>query len=172
MLSPELAQIYPRLAADGGKEKSPKTSKYNCVAWAAAWDKNNWWQPDTFEPGMYWPKGVRDDGSIECFIELFEKLKYKQISKTDVGLDVFYEKVAIYENILGFTHVARQKSSGIWWSKLGEDEDIYHNTPSGLEGARYGSPNYVLRRDCNVLEILMRLFFKFASIFKKRANMI
>jgi len=44
MLSPELAQSYPGLSSDGGKGKSPKDSAYNCVAWAAAWDKKRWWQ--------------------------------------------------------------------------------------------------------------------------------
>jgi hypothetical protein len=120
---------------------------------------------------MYWPKGVRDDGSIDCFIELFQKLKYKKINKTDVGLEIFYEKVAIYENIFGhFTHVAKQKCSGIWWSKLGEDQDIYHNTPDGLESSGYGKPEHILKKRCGVFSIIARSFFKFASIFKRRAN--
>lgn len=172
MLSSDLEQSYPKLADDGGIEKSPKDSAYNCVAWAAALDKKRWWQPDTFEPGMYWPNGVRNDGSIDCFIELFEKLKYKKTATTDVGFSVFYEKVAIYENIFGFTHVAKENNSGVWWSKLGEDQDIYHNSPQGLEGTKYGSPNHILKRRCDAFGILSRCFFKFAAIFRKRAIII
>jgi hypothetical protein len=171
MLSPELAQIYPRLAADGGKEKSPKTSKYNCVAWAAAWDKNNWWQPDTFEPGMYWPEGVQRDGTIQCFICLFETLGYHKCDSSK--MEIFYEKVAIYENVFGeFKHVAREKISGVWWSKLGEDQDVYHNTPEGLECSGYGKPKQILKRSCKPFVVFVRTIFKFASIFKKRANII
>lgn len=166
MLSQELRQSYPNLAADGGIEKSPKDSKYNCIAWAAKWDKKNWWQPDTFEPGMYWPKGVRDDGTIDCFIELFEHLKYKRTTKEDIGFEVLHEKVAIYVNTFGhFTHVAKQIDSGIWWSKLGEDEDVHHNTPNGLNCFRYGSPEHILKKRCSIFQIPVRLFYKIKSFF-------
>jgi hypothetical protein len=162
MLSPELAQTYPRLKADGGKEKSPKTSVYNCVAWAAAWDKTRWWQHDPYESGMYWPDGVSRSGTIGCYIALFESLGYQKCGSGP--MEVLYERVAIYENAAGeFTHVAKEKHSGIWWSKLGEDEDVYHNTPNGLAGTGYGSPNYILRRRCGILGILARVFFKLGS---------
>jgi hypothetical protein len=168
MLTPELESNYPNLLSDGGKKKSEKAPKYNCVAWAAKWDKEQWWQPDTFEPGMYWPKGILDDGSLLCFIRLFESLGYKKVEsknlEADCKLDVFYEKVIIYENRLGhFTHVARQKYSGTWWSKLGEDEDVYHDTPWGLECQSYGKPLHLMRRPCSAPGILLRAFFKLFS---------
>ena len=164
MLSPELLASYPNLANDGGDEKSKKNPQYNCIAWAAEWDDQRWWQPEPFEPGMYWPKGVNDDGSFKCFVDLFENLKYRKADSAD--LELFYEKVAIYKNILGrFTHVARQKHSGIWWSKLGEDQDVYHNSPEGLESQKYGKPSVIMKRPCGLIGILARAFFKVKSSF-------
>lgn len=159
MLSPELAKRYPKLLSDGGVERSPKTPKYNCIAWAAEWDDQKWWQPDAFEPGMHWPEGVRDDGSILCFLELFQSLGYRTCESAN--FEVFHEKVAIYVNPNGeFTHVARQTDSGTWWSKLGDDEDVYHKTPEGLESKSYGKPKYLMRRRIKPFAILRRCFFK------------
>jgi hypothetical protein len=163
MLSPDLASIYPGLTADKGKNKSPKTSVYNCVAWAAAWDKTRWWQPDTYEPGMYWPHGISKDGSIACFISLFESLSYRKCNSSD--MEILFEKVAIYESPSGdFMHVAREINSGTWWSKLGEDEDIFHNSPKGLEGTSYGTAKYFLKRRCGFLNILARIAYKAAAL--------
>src|SRR5262245_41778411 len=99
MLSPHLATTYPKLRSDGGRETSPKDPRYNCIAWAAAWDTTRWWQPERTEPGMYWPDGVADDGSLQCFIDLFQSLGYSKCAESN--LEILYEKVAIYENLFG-----------------------------------------------------------------------
>ena len=55
------------------------------------------------------------------------------------------EKLAIYGDEHGFTHVARQLENGRWTSKLGEQWDIEHELEAvaGQESAwpayRYGS---------------------------------
>jgi len=115
---------------------------------------------------MHWPDGVLDDGSLLCFIRLFESLGYDDNKDNSSGFEMFYEKVVIYEDIFGqFTHVARQKYSGIWWSKLGEDQDVYHNTPEGLESQHYGKPTRIMKRPCGPIGILLRAFFKIARLF-------
>ena len=170
MLSVELATNYPELSVDGGREKSPKTPRYNCIAWAAEWDDQRWWQPDTDEPGMYWPRGVPDDGSLRCYVELFKSLGYVESDPSNAAFEVLHEKVAIYANFLGhFTHVARQTHSGIWWSKLGENEDVSHGTPRGLEGANYGKVSHIMKRPCGLRTVLIRLFYMVLRVALRKA---
>lgn len=44
-----LFDLFPNLTADNHEITSPKTIKYNCIAWAAR-NTDRWWQP-----GVYWP---------------------------------------------------------------------------------------------------------------------
>src|ERR1051326_394270 len=159
MLPQHLVNRHPNLLADGGQEKSEKDPRYNCVAWAAEWDKRRWWQSPPDEPGMYWPDGVLNDGSLRSYIALFESLGYKRCIENNSNLEVFYEKVVIYENWFGFTHVARQKYSGVWWSKMGEDEDVYHDSPDGLKDQNYGTPTHIMKRCCGLLGCVARCLF-------------
>ena len=58
-----------------------------------------------------------------------------------------YEKIAIYVDRRGLPlHAARQLESGRWTSKMGELEDIEHDTLDALEGPKYGKPVRYLRR--------------------------
>jgi hypothetical protein len=119
---------------------------------------------------------------LDSFILLFEKRGYKRCVDKDSSFEFFYKKVAIYAafGIYGhprweFTHVSDQLHSGAWTSKLGKDIDIQHNTPQSLEGDvgdEYGTIFKILQKPCWPWELLARVFFKFASIFKKRANVI
>jgi hypothetical protein len=144
MISAELAALYPNLAGDGGKKTSEKDPGYNCIAWAAKRDTKWWWQPGG-GTGIFWPNGVIDDSTFECFVQLFESLGYVKCDGHE--LEPFYEKVAIYAYPDGeFSHVAGQLPSGFWTSKLGPDEDIQHNSPHGLEGQNYGEVKQVLKR--------------------------
>jgi hypothetical protein len=62
------------------------------------------------------------------------------------------EKVAIYVDCDGVpTHAARQLADGTWTSKLGEWEDIQHDTLEAMEdredlGLGYGKVGLLLRR--------------------------
>jgi hypothetical protein len=66
----------------------------------------------------------------------------------DTGeLEQGYEKIAIYADSMGIpTHAARQKESGVWMSKLGELEDIEHETLGALEGPGYGVVAQIMKR--------------------------
>ncbi len=57
-----------------------------------------------------------------------------------------FEKVAIYQSPSGVQHMARQLQTGWWTSKLGQLEDIEHETPAELEGDIYGVVVQYMRR--------------------------
>ena len=67
----------------------------------------------------------------------------------DGALEDGFEKVAIYALSFTVTHMARQLASGRWTSKLGELEDIEHETPAELEGDIYGIVVQYMRRAIN-----------------------
>jgi hypothetical protein len=165
MLPPELASQFPKLVADGACKTSEATRQYNCIAWSAARDKNRWWQPVIEEAWDYWPPGVPDDCSFESFVILFETLGYEKCDGHD--LEILYEKVVLYADAMGFTHVASQLCSGAWTSKLGPLEDIRHNTLEALEGNygyEYGHARQTLRKRCGFLGIISRSVAKFWGI--------
>ena len=176
MLPPALARKFPKLLTDSSAKKtSCSTPQYNCIAWAAEFDQDRWWQPIKEESWDHWPDGVPDDCSFDSFIILFEKMGYKKCGM-DSRPEIFYEKVALYysdEKILpsltedvGFTHVARQLASGAWTSKLSADEDIRHGSLDSLEGNNgheYGKVKQILKRPCGLFGILPRAFYKIKS---------
>jgi len=120
---------------------------YNCIAHAAG-KTDAWWWPEEHETeGVYWPAGVSREESLDSFVSAFGTLGYLPCTGTE--LEVAFEKVAIYANAQGKpTHAARQLPSGAWTSKLGEWEDIEHNTLADLEGVDpgYGKVAHVLKR--------------------------
>jgi hypothetical protein len=66
----------------------------------------------------------------------------------DATLEAEYEKVAIY-TLKGIPeHVARQKASGVWTSKMGKGHDIEHATLVSLEGATIGNVAKIMKRKC------------------------
>ena len=58
-------------------------------------------------------------------------------------------RLPIYALSFTVTHMARQLASGLWTSKLGELEDIEHETPAELEGDIYGIVVQYMRRAIN-----------------------
>ncbi len=64
-----------------------------------------------------------------------------------IELEEGFEKIAIYADKRNeFRHVARQLENGKWTSKLGDWEDIEHNTLKALESPQYGSVKILLKR--------------------------
>jgi len=129
--------------------KSPVDWCYNCIAYAMGKTDKRWW-PATF--GSYkWPKKLprQKPGkeTLSNFISAFKRLRYNVLPTKDYSLEPGFEKVAIYvkgnENP---THAARLLPSGIWASKIGNEEDIEHFSPADLEGSEYGTVAVVMRR--------------------------
>jgi hypothetical protein len=55
-------------------------------------------------------------------------------------------KVAIYASGGELTHAARQLPDGQWTSKLGDLEDIEHDTLEALKCEEYGKPVLIMRK--------------------------
>ena len=117
--------------------------KYNCIAWAVN-HSDRWWQP-----GVYWPTDVsRDDHGIGTLVAAFSEIGFEECK--DDALDDGYEKVALYGSGFMYTHAARQLPDGRWTSKLGQLEDITHQTPEVISGGDYGEVVLFMRRPIEV----------------------
>jgi len=143
-----LTQFFPNLAATGYAVTSPGDSVYNCIAWAAD-ATDDWWWPDPMGVS-YWPTGVRREETVAAFIEAFQSLGY--VPAADDGLEVGFEKIALYALAGTPKHAARQLPNGRWTSKLGELEDIEHSLDR-LAGTWYGAVVQVLKRPVPVAPV-------------------
>jgi hypothetical protein len=121
--------------------------KYNCIAWALG-KKDSWWWP-LKKFGYHWPKNLSSEPfnkeTVENFIKAFETERFERCEN---GLfENGFEKVAIYVNHLNVPkHAARSLPDGTWTSKMGDDEDIEHETLEALEGKGFGTAKFFLRR--------------------------
>jgi hypothetical protein len=130
---------FPRLTAQNHRITNPPTTQYNCIAWAAG-DTKNWWQP-----GLYWPFPTNPfDDTIGELKRVFESLGYQECQ--DGVLEQGVEKVALY-GVSGFyTHAARQIGDGKWTSKLGNEDDIEHDSSDIVGGGVYGEVALFMKR--------------------------
>lgn len=139
----EIERLFPNLLTTGYQITSSATPDYNCIAWAAE-DTTVWWWPDAFG-FYYWPPDIPRTETLAAFIAAYSLLGY--LPCLDAQPEPGYEKIAIYLDATGApTHATRLLTSGIWTSKLGQLEDISHQTLDGLEGRLYGRAVQVLRR--------------------------
>lgn len=136
-----LQVLFPGLRGSLYQVTSPRSNSYNCIAWAAGED-SRWWDPSRLT--SYWPPSVPREASEATIVEAFSQLGYHRCEGSD--LEPGFEKVAIYGDDNGVTHLARQLADGRWTSKLGKLEDIEHASLQALEGPRYGRVFSVLRR--------------------------
>lgn len=135
--------MCPRLANGLFNITSPKTSDYNCIAWAAGRTDIPWWPIKA--PGVHWPSDCELKATRESFICAFRTLNYEECANGD--LETGYEKVAIFADERGVpTHAARQLTSGAWTSKLGQGWDIEHPHYKDVEGETNGEAKVFLRR--------------------------
>ena len=70
--NPSVKQQFPNLDDSNHSETSPRSPRYNCIAWAAG-DCNNFWWPEY----GYWPPGVSTDLTLDSFIAAFQTLGYQ-----------------------------------------------------------------------------------------------
>lgn len=96
-------------------------------------------------PGYYWPDGADRGDGPDSLRSAFEKIGYEICTSQD--LEPGYDKVALYIDDDGFwTHAAKQREGGDWSSKLGNSEDIAHQTPHCFGGSIYGNVCYYMKR--------------------------
>ena len=105
------------------------SERYNCIAWAVG-ESHRWWSPLAEDEG-YWPAGHQPDATTETVQAGLAMARFEAC--TDGSLAAGVEKIALFADERGFTHVARQLESGRWTSKLGSDSDIEHDLEA-LEG--------------------------------------
>lgn len=121
---------------------SPEGNHYNCVAWALN-ITDKWYDPD---PNYYWPSGIKQNPSVEAYIQLFDLHGYFLDSTDNAEFDPEYEKLAMYVHEFNeFGHVARQLETGLWTSKLGTSHDIEHELED-LKGRCFGNIIKILKR--------------------------
>jgi hypothetical protein len=146
MRDPQLEGIFPGLIDLPYEPKSDKDPIYNCVAFAVG-DLENFWAYVSFKghrvKGYYWPDDIPD--TMAGWLKLFSIHGYRETD--DDGLEAGFERIAIYGSPEMPEHVARQKASGSWVSKLGKGKDIEH-TLAGLEGKLYGKVVKIMKRKC------------------------
>jgi hypothetical protein len=139
----EIEKTFPKLIDSGYTVTSPETTDYNCIAWAAN-NTDAWWWPDSFNLG-YWPPGIPRKEMLDAFIKAYELFGYAICGNSQ--LEAGFEKIAIYADSSGKpAHAARQLSNGCWTSKLGQLEDIEHDTLDDLTGSEYGAVAVIMKR--------------------------
>jgi hypothetical protein len=157
-MSPEeIESWFPHLKEEGWRKTSEESDEYNCIAFAAN-DTGRKWDPDE-SAGRHWPDEVPRTLELSSFIALFEmECGFSKCESIDERLEDGIEKIAIYCNFnpllktIEVTHAARQLPSGKWTSKLGDWDDIEHNTLKAVSGSwpAYGTVKQVMRKPRNV----------------------
>lgn len=146
---------FPNLANADWCVKSPLDDSYQCIAWAECrTDRISW----PSHHGAVWPQGLPladppQEAPVDYFVQRFSLLGYRTCGLND-QFEFGYQKVAIYANDMGVTHMARQHFFGRGWlSKAGDWEDILHRELSDVEGdmsplaRKYGRVQLILKRN-------------------------
>jgi hypothetical protein len=141
MVEPSLEDVFPGLRGKSYQVRSPKDSRYNCVAFAAG-DDHTWWWPDAAGDDT-WPAAVPRAETVEAFRDAFATFGY--VVCDDDSPEIGYEKIALFALAGLPKHASRQIPGGRWVSKLGLSEDIEHALHD-LAGTVYGSVVLVMKR--------------------------
>lgn len=176
-----LAKVFPGLdapqAISAYKITSPKTSKYNCIAWAMGFD-DRWvdYIPDAnINKKKWWPTGVRRGFLPSDLINAFEAVGFV-CCDNDTEEDG-YDKVALYKvspyhDILtdqdypeGWTHAAKVIKNGVYHSKIGANFDIQHAAGPVFHGTSYGDVYQIMKRKVGDKEIVEKIISQEPRIF-------
>lgn len=136
-----IEEYFPNLPSSGFQRVSEATENYNCIAWAAG-HNDIWWD---IAEGYYWPDDVPRVNAIENLEKVYERIGYVKCQSREPEKGI--EKIAIYGEAPLFTHAARQLETGKWTSKIGNLEDIEHDSLEGLCGEEYGQVILILKRE-------------------------
>lgn len=146
------SKSFPAVIQQPVECTSDATLDYNCFAYAAG-DMRRPWGPMPIRPrGVYWPVEVKleEENTVWPVFAAYESLGYELCDNARLEENV--EKIAIYVDEKDMpAHVAIQRSSGKWQSKLGSDIDVEHELES-LESSEefgaslYGKAKYFMRR--------------------------
>lgn len=133
---------FPHLIATNHRITSAADSAYNCYAWAC--HRTDIW----LEAGQvyaYWPSGIPSKLTLNTLTAVYAAEGFVRCD--DGTLEPGCEKIAIYTDTRGLPlHAARQLPIGAWTSKMGQLEDIEHDSLDAISGPTYGRPARFLRR--------------------------
>ena len=141
------AQEFPNLVPSEVDWASQADEAYNCIGWVVGDTQTRWWplEVEDLQHLDYWPDQTVHPTRLDAFRALFVgRLNY--VECPDGSLEAGFEKLAMYTNADGEpTHMARQVTADLWWSKVGRNEDIRHEL-GALEGPLYGRVTHFFRR--------------------------
>lgn len=145
----DIDRHYPKLADTGYVITSQETPVYNCIAWAAG-DTTRWWEcgedGPIDEPGVYSPEGARYGFGLEALISAFEVIGYELCLDGGPEPEEGYDRIALYAEASEWRHAARLLKDGRWSSKLGDLEDVSHDSPGDVCGRFNGELACFMRR--------------------------
>ena len=143
LMHPDRVRLWPHLKSEGYEVKSVDTPdfRYNCIAFSVD-EETLWWWPDG---EGFWPDDAPREVTRRAFVIMYRNRGYEICA--DGSLEVGFEKIAIYERYGAVpTHAAKQLADGRWKSKLGEFEDIEHNTTNAVTEYVYGQVAVYMKR--------------------------
>lgn len=165
-LAPDKESRFPQFASSHYAVTSDEDVHYNCIAYAAG-DQGCWWDcPDIPCPGKryYWPPNAQRGLELAALVSAFGEIGYALCDSPK--WEVWHDKVALYADASGnWQHAARQTIMGRWRSKLGEWEDIWHETLWAVDGSGYGKAVCYMKRPR-----VVGLFRKFARSVRDTAR--
>lgn len=126
---------FPNLTNESLQIKSRQTDDYNCVAWAVGIDDD--WIQFKDEYGNL-------DVNLSTYIKYFQALGFS-ITEDRAFVNGIH-RIAIYYVSGEFKHVSFQLADGIWASKMGDWEDIHHQTLESLVGPSYGTELTIMQK--------------------------
>jgi len=167
---------FSKLSNENHRCTSDPVEEQNCIAYAAGDEIHYWWPPgDDFPGGLpapyFWPRSCPPDETIESFVCAYALLGFEECDKSEDGrLEDKVEKLALFakwtmkdgKKVLEPTHAAIQSPSrnGKWRSKMGEDEDIEHDSLTDVAGKLYGDPILFLKRTMEAKKEAVKLLKK------------
>ncbi len=119
---------------------SPKTSEYNCLAWALD-DNTKWYESDD---DYYWFNGIARNNTLNTIQAIFENLGFQRTDNIEFQLGI--ERIALFSKDNDeCLHLASQIDNDKWTSKLGSSYDVIHSLKS-IENGIYGKAVVFLER--------------------------
>jgi hypothetical protein len=145
----DIDRHYPKLADAGYEITSEATPVHNCIAWAAG-DTSRWWECGEEGPideaGVYWPEGARFGFGLDALISAYEVMGFELCPECGPEPEAGYDHVALYAENGEWRHAAKRLKDGRWSSKLGDLQDVSHDSPGDVCGEFNGEIAGFMRR--------------------------
>ncbi len=133
----------PKSYSYPAKKTSNKDTNYNCASWVVGINDRWLWPFNDLNPYWYWPADIKEGDEVESFIDFFSNMGYV-ICFSEI-YEENYDKVVVYGDSEGPTHLAKQLDKKYWSSKIGDMEDVKHELKT-FENSRYGNIKLFMKR--------------------------